>query len=53
MNEKKLTVKGHEHLTLHPVTWGMFEIYCKVYENGKRAKHKDGYFLKQTLKVKQ
>ncbi len=48
---KKLTVKGHEELTLEAVSWGMFEIFCKVWENGKRNKDKDGYFVKSTLKV--
>ena len=49
---ESLTVKGHENLTLKPIGWGMFEIWCKVWEDGKRAKHKDGYFLKSVLKVK-
>lgn len=48
---KDLTVIGRENLKLKPQGWGMFEIWCKVWENGKRAKEKDGYFLKSTLKV--
>lgn len=50
---KELTVIGHENLTLKPTGWGMFEIWCKVWEDGKRNKSKDGYFIKSTLKVKQ
>ena len=49
---KALTVKGYENLTLKPQGWGMVEIFCKVWEDGKRNKSKDGYFLKSTLKVK-
>ena len=48
---KKLTVKGHEYLTLKPDGWGMFEIWCEIWENGKRNKSKDGYFLKSVLKT--
>ena len=50
---KNLTVKGHENLTLKPIGWGVFEIWCKVWEDGKRNKFKDGYFLKSVLKVKE
>lgn len=49
---KNLTVKNHEYLTLKPLGWGMFEIWCKVWENGKRNPKKDGYFLTSQLKVK-
>jgi predicted Rdx family selenoprotein len=49
---KTLTVEGHENLTLKPQGWGMFEIFCKVWEDGKRNKDKDGYFPKSVLKVK-
>lgn len=49
---KNLTVKGHENLTLKPQGWGMFEVFCQVWEDGKRNKSLDGYFLKSTLKVK-
>ena len=52
MESKQLTVKGFESLTLKPESYGMFEVWCKVWENGKRAPHKDGYFLKTTLKLK-
>lgn len=49
---KNLTVKGNENLTLKPEGGGMFEIWCKVWEGGKRNKSKDGYFLKSILKLK-
>ena len=49
---KNLTIIGHEYMTLKPQGWGMFEIYCKVWEDGKRVKDKDGYFFISTLKVK-
>ena len=49
---KNLTVKGHENLTLKPSGWGMFEIWCRVWVDGKRDKSRDGYFLKSELKVK-
>lgn len=48
----QLTVIGNENLTLIPEGCGMFEIWCKVWENGKRNPKKDGYFLKSVLKVK-
>ena len=52
---KNLTIKGNENLTLKPKDTGMniFEIWCEVWEDGKRNKAKDGYFLRSCLKIKQ
>jgi len=45
----RLQIKGNNKLILKASEIGFKETYCKVYENGKRAENKDGYFSNRNL----